>query len=298
MAALQAARIEQIRAPVLRGLSRRKLGLLALLYLVVLVVVAVGGSALTPADPAAQDLRNRLLGPAWAPGGSWSHILGTDFLGRDVLSRIMAGARTSVLIGLSVVAWSGLVGSAAGMAAGVIGGRVESLVMAIADVLLAFPGILLALAIVVMVGPGLLSVTVALGLLSLGVYARMARSVTLSVMGNAYVEASVSLGASRTRLLLRDVLPNAIGPMLITASLELARVILAEAALSFLGLGVQAPTISWGLLLAEGRTYLGPAPWLVIAPGVPIFLTVLSTNIVVQWLRSAHDPTTGTLRAA
>jgi peptide/nickel transport system permease protein len=228
--------------------------------------------------------------PVWEARGSWANLLGTDNLGRDVFSRILHGARLSILIGAAVVAASASFGVLVGLIAGFAGGRVDAVLMRWVDVHVAFPGLLLSLVILVILGPGPGTVILALALNGWMVYARQIRSVVLSVRQLPYIESAEMAGARAGRILFRHILPNLAAPLITLMVLEFARVVLAEAALSFLGVGVQPPAVSWGLDVANGRNYLTSAWWLATFPGLSIALTVLIVNVAASRLRLALDP--------
>ncbi|MEZ5174964.1 MAG: ABC transporter permease [Acidimicrobiia bacterium] len=267
-----------------------KAALLGFIYLVVLVIGAFLAPLLAPYDPAAQSLGDRLLPPFWMDGGGTDHILGTDNLGRDVLSRLIFGARISLLVGTSVVVFAGAVGVVAGLFAGYKGGRTDSVIMRMVDTQVAFPGLLLALMILAVIGPSVGTVILVLSLNGWMVYARVTRGSVLSVKERPYVEAAELVGAKQKRVVFRHILPGLTAPLITLVILEFARVILAEAALSFLGLGIQPPETSWGLDVATGKDYIFRAPWLIIFPGIAIALTVLSANMIASWLRVRTNP--------
>ncbi len=255
-----------------------------LLLTVALIVVALAAPLLSPFDPDAQDTARRLEAP------SHQHLLGLDDLGRDVLSRILFGARVSLRVGFSVVFLASLVGVTLGAISGYFGGIVDLLVMRLCDILLAFPGILLAIALVAVLGPSLNNVIIALATIGWVGYARLVRGQVLKVREMEYVTAARALGAKSPRVIVLHVLPNVINPVIVMATLGLAGAILAEAALSFLGLGVQPPTPSWGAMLTAGRRYLGLANHLAIFPGIAIMLAVMGLNFLGDGLIDALDP--------
>lgn len=248
---------------------------------------AVLGPFVAPYDPASQQLALRLQGPSLA------HPFGLDELGRDVLARIVHGARVSMAVGLAVVTVSSLLGTLLGATAGYFGGRVDDLISRVIDVLLAFPGILLAIALVAVLGPSLVNVVLALCVIGWVGYARLIRGVTLKIRELDFVQAARALGASPPRILLRHVIPGALPALAVQATLGMAGAILAEASLSFLGLGVQPPTPSWGTMLDAGRSHLFDAPHLTIFPGLSIAALVLGFNFVGDGLRDRVDPRTG-----
>lgn len=257
---------------------------IGLVLVVATVVLAVAGPWLVPADPRVQDLALRLAGPSLA------HPLGLDELGRDILARLVAGARVSLLVGLSVVSVSAAVGLLIGGVAGYAGGWVDTLIGRVIDVLMAFPGILLAIALVAALGPSLEHVVLALTTIGWVGFARLVRGQVLKAREFEYVQAARSLGASAPRVLWRHVLPSAYPAVLVQATLGMAGAIVAEASLSFLGLGVQPPTPSWGAMLDAGRGHLLDAPHLTIFPGVAIALLVLGFNFLGDGLRDRMDP--------
>lgn len=267
-----------------------KAGLAGLLFLTALVVTAIFAPLLAPHDPHAQDLMSMRVPPVWEGAGSWTHPLGTDALGRDVLSRLMYGARISLFVGVAVVAISGTVGLVAGLVAGYLGGRVDRIVMRTIDTQIAFPGLLISILLASLLGPSVRTVIIALAINGWMIYARMARSVVLTVKETAYVEAAEIIGCRPRRVMLKHVLPNLAAPMSTLAVLEFARIVLAEAALSYLGVGVKRTDISWGLDVSAGQDFVFNAWWMVVMPGIVISLTVLSVNLVASWLRIVTDP--------
>jgi peptide/nickel transport system permease protein len=273
-----------------RGGARRLTAAIAGFILLVVVVLGVGAPLLTPHNPAAVDIRNLLAPPMWAEGGQRDHLLGTDHLGRDVFSRLAYGARISLTVGLSAVAVAGAFGVTLGLIAGYYGGWIDDVIMRLADFELAFPFILLAIAVLAVLGPGLTKVILVLALTGWAQYCRLARAQTLGLRETEFVEAARTLGASTTRILLRHVLPNILAPIIVIASFSVAGVIIAEASLSFLGLGVPPAVPSWGGMLSEGRTYMERAWWLVTFPGLALMLAVLSINVLGDTLRDTLDP--------
>jgi peptide/nickel transport system permease protein len=231
-------------------------------------------------DPYDQDLGRALLPPAWQAGADPSYLLGTDYLGRDLLSRLVYGARTSLLVGVSAVVLAGLIGVPLGLLAGYSGGWADIVIMRLADAQLAFPPIVLAIGILTMVTPGLLPIVGVLGIIGWVQYARVIRGQTLSLREREFVEAARVLGAGRWRILLRHVLPNALGPILVIATVNVSAMILAEASLSFLGIGVRPPTAAWGTMLSEGREVFNVAWWNAVFPGLAIVWTVLGINLL------------------
>ena len=259
------------------------------------VLLLIGGSAvfapqLAPWDPARQMLTKRLRPPMWQARGLREHPLGTDHLGRDILSRILHGGRISLGVGLTAVTLSALIGVTLGLLAGFFGGRADALIMRIVDVFLAIPYILLAMGVVFALGPSLLNVILVMGATRWVQFARIVRADVLSIREREFVAGARARGNRPLRLLLRHVLPNALTPIIVVATLELAFMIIYESALSFLGLGVQPPTPTWGWMLADGRNYVATAWWLATFPGLAIMLTVLAVNLLGDWLRDTLDP--------
>jgi len=271
-------------------LWRDKTGFTGVVLIGVLLFMAVAAPLIAPHDPSAQDLRARLRPPVWEEKGTWKHVLGTDHLGRDVLSRVIYGSRVSLLVGTAVVFVAGTFGVVMGLLAGYRGGRTDSYVMRWIDTQVAFPGLLLALIILAVIGPSMITVIIVLSLNGWMVYGRMTRGAVLSVRQTPYVEAAEILGCKGKRVIFRHILPNLTSPLLTLAILEFARIVLAEAALSFLGLGIQPPATSWGLDVANGKNYMFRAWWLVTMPGIAIAITVLAINLVASWMRLISDP--------
>ena len=273
-----------------RELKRDKTGLIGMILITALVLMAVFAPYISPHDPTDQDLTARLVPPVWYEKGTWNHMLGTDHLGRDVLSRTIHGARVSLWVGAAVVLLAGGFGVVMGLMAGYLGGRTDAFVMRWIDTQVAFPGLLLALIILAVIGPSLTTVVVVLALNGWMVYGRMTRSAVLSIRQSPYVEAAEVVGCRWPRIIFRHILPNLTSPLLTLAILEFARIVLAEAALSFLGLGIQPPATSWGLDVSMGKNYMFMAWWLVTIPGCAIAVTVLAINLVASWLRLISDP--------
>jgi peptide/nickel transport system permease protein len=267
-----------------------KAGFFGALLVLIFVLVALLASWITPHNPSTQQIAERLMPPFWEHGGSMSHLLGTDQLGRDIFSRVIYGSRISLLVGVSVVVIAGAFGTTVGVISGYFGGRMDGFIMRVVDTQGAFPGLLLALLILAAVGPSVHTVIIVLCLDGWLMYARVARGTVLSLREMPYVEAAELVGCRPRRVMVRHVAPNLTSPILTVAVLEFARIILAEAVLSFLGLGVQPPQMSWGLEIAEGQDYVYSAWWLVTFPGIAIAVTVLGVNMFASWLRVAADP--------
>lgn len=273
-----------------RELWHDKAGLFGVVFLVVLVLCAVLAPLVAPHDPGDQDLVNRLKPPFWSDGGSTEFLLGTDGLGRDVLSRLLYGARISLFVGVAVVALAGAFGVVMGLLAGYRGGVVDRVIMRTVDTQIAFPGLLIAILLASLIGPSVRTVVIVLAINGWMIYARMARGVVLSVKETAYVEAAEIIGCRPKRVMFVHILPNLAAPLSTLAVLEFARIVLAEAALSYLGVGVKRTDISWGLDVASGQDFIFNSWWLVVMPGALISLTVLSVNLVASWLRIVSDP--------
>ena len=251
-----------------------------------IAVIALVGNTLVPHDPFAQDLGNRLKPPFWMEGTQPGHLLGTDQLGRDYLARLAYGARISLLIGIMTVITSGLIGITLGVLGGFFGGRVDDAVMFAITTRLSIPVVLVALAVVGLMGSGLGLVVATLGLLLWDRFAVVARATTMQIRNLDYVNAARCAGASTSHLLIKEILPNIASHLAVVATLEMALAILLEAALSFLGLGVPPPLPSWGLMIAEGKDYMFFSPWVIMVPGVALFVLVLGINLVGDGLRN------------
>jgi peptide/nickel transport system permease protein len=292
-----------------RALLRDQVTLLALLIALVVVVSAVGAEVVAPHNPYLQDLRLRNTPPSFeavpaVPGleaperwlglidrSAIPHVLGTDQLGRDELSRLIYGARISLVVGLATAAFSGLVGTPLGLLAGFYRGWVDDLIMRLVDVQMGFPSLMLALVVLYAVGPGFQNLVIVLAVTRWMLYARMARRMAMSLRESPFIEGARVIGCGDGRIIVRHLLPNIMAPILVLMTLEVTRAMLSEAALSFLGLGIQPPQASWGLMLAQGREYITSAWWLVTIPGIAILLATLSINLLATWLRGITDPT-------
>jgi len=273
-----------------KQLKSSPVALTGVVILTVLVFVAFVAPLIAPLDPGAIDIRLRLTPPAWADGGSVDHLLGTDNVGRDVLSRIIYGARVSLFVGVATVAIGGVIGSILGLVAGYFRGWVETVIMRLVDIQLAFPSILLAVAIMALVGPSMMNVIFVLSLATWAPFCRVARGQTLQVCNQEYITAAHSLGLKDIPILIRHVIPNIINPLIVVASFALATNIINEASLSFLGVGVPPSTPTWGGMLGEGRNYLRIAWWVSTLPGIALMLCVYSVNMLGDWLRDYYDP--------
>lgn len=274
----------------LRDLMKSRMAMMAVLIIFTVIFVAIAAPLLTQHDPTYTDLLLRLHPPVPFPGSSPDHFLGTDAVGRDIWARLAYGARISLTVGFVVVFISGLIGITLGLITGYFGGWIDDVVMRLADIQLAFPFILLMLAVLAVVGPGLRNLIVVMGVTGWVGYARVVRGEVLSLREKEFVEAAHAMGASNFRILFRTLLPNVFAPVMIIASFSVASVIIAEASLSFLGLGVRPDTPTWGIMLNEGREYMKSGWWLTTIPGLAIATTVFSINVLGDWLRDELDP--------
>ncbi|HDZ48902.1 hypothetical protein LCGC14_0073280 [marine sediment metagenome] len=270
-------------------LNNRSLAL-GLMIITSLGIIALLAPWLAPHDPYLQNTANRMVPPFWHETGSWTHPLGTDRLGRDYLSRLIYGTRISLFIGIVVALISGLIGTTLGVLAGYFGGRVDAVVSYLLTTRLAMPVVLVALAMASLIGGSMLTVTLLLGLLLWDRFAVVARSATLQLRDAEYVQAARALGCPLPYILLREVLPNIAGALIVVATLEVANAILLEATLSFLGMGVQPPLPSWGLMIAEGKAYMFFQPWVITIPGSALFVLVLAINLLGDGLRDLSAP--------
>lgn len=260
--------------------------------LVVLACAAVAGIAGPPllAHPALhQDLLLRLQPPVWN-GGTWAHPLGTDPLGRDVLARIIVASRVSLEVGMLAVVLSAAIGGIAGLVAGFYGGLADRMLMRVADVQLSVPYLLLAIAIIAVLGPSLRNVVLALGAGGWTTYARILRSLALSLRRREFVEAATAIGTRNHLIILRHILPQTFGTFSVVAAVGVGQVIVTESALSFLGLGVQPPDVTWGTMVGDGRNYLSTAWWVATFPGLALMLVIIAINLVADWLSESFDP--------
>ncbi len=272
------------RCRALRAFVSNRMAILGTVILLLVAVLALAGPIISPYDPDKPSLSERLQPPSAA------HLLGTDEMGRDLATRIAYGARISVALGFFAVALAALLGVPLGLMAGYFGGRWDTVIQRAVDVLLTLPSIVLSIALVSVMGAGVVSVILAVAITSTPVYARLARAVALTLRGRDYVMAARSLGSSDLRILLRHILPNALAPIIVQASLGVGTAILVASSLGFLGLGVQPPMAEWGVMLSRGRTFITTAPFVITFPGVAIALTVLAFNLLGDGLRDALDP--------
>lgn len=275
----------------IRSMVQAKWPLVALIILLAVAIAAVFGPWISPLDPNRQDIMMRLADPLTEGRRNAFFLLGTDGLGRDVLSRLLYGARISLMVGICAIMVGGTIGVVAGLVAGYFGGWIDDVIMRLGDIQLAFPFILLAIMFLVILGPGVMNIIIVLGVGQWVTYARIVRAQTLSLREKEYVEAARAIGDSTFLIIFRTILPNIIAPLTVIASFNVASVILSEASLSFLGLGVPPNVPTWGAMLADSRDQLMANKWwLAFFPGIAIVLTVLSFNILGDWLRDFLDP--------
>lgn len=263
---------------------------LGLAIIGLIVLAAAVGPTISSHDPLRQDLGGRLRPPAWVAGGNPAYPLGTDQLGRDVLTRLVYGARTSLLIGFGAVLLSGTAGTLLGLIAGYYGGLADRAIMRLADIQFSFPFILLVITLVAVLGPGLGSVVLAMAVGGWATYARVVRAQVLALKGREFVEAARCLGAGSLEILYRHIFPGTVGPLSVIGTYSVGQMMVFAAALDFLGLGIQPPTPAWGTMLADGLAYLDTAWWLNVFPGLALVLTVLGLNLVGDAIRAAADP--------
>lgn len=264
--------------------------LISFFVLGVVVIAAAGGAALAPHDPNGLNLMATFRPPIWVEGGVWAHPLGTDNLGRDILSRIIMGARVSLVVALYAIVFSGAIGALIGMISGYFGGWVDTIIMRLVDVQLSIPPLALALVLAAVLKPGMTTVVIVIVVTYWCWYARIIRGEILSLKEREYVALARVAGVSTPVIFRRHLLPNVLNTLLVLASLQIGQVIIFEASLSFLGLGIQMPQVSWGLMLADARGYITRAWWTLTLPGVAIMLVCLASNMVGDWLRDTFDP--------
>jgi len=274
-----------------KSMVKAKWPLLAIAILLVVLFAAIFGPLVAPADPNRQNIMLRLADPLTTARNRVFYLLGTDGLGRDIFSRLLYGSRISLMVGICAIAVGGAIGTIAGLVSGYFGGWIDDVIMRVADIQLAFPFILLAIMFLVVLGPGVVNIILVLGIGQWVTYARIVRAQTLSLKQKEFVEAARAIGDRTSVVLFRTILPNVVGPLTVIASFNVASVILSEASLSFLGLGVPPSVPTWGSMLAESRDQLlANKWWLAFFPGIAIVLTVLSFNILGDWLRDFFDP--------
>ena len=261
-----------------------------LFIIVVFVLCAILANVITTQDAYSVHLPNRLIPPFWQEGGSLNHLLGTDPLGRDILTRIIFGARVSVIIAITALTIGGGFGTLVGLTAGFYGGKIDTLLMRFADITLAFPLILFAILLVMVLGPSMINVIIAISLVLWARYARVIRGEVLGLMQRDFIARAKVSGASDWRIMMRHLLPNVMPTLIVLLTLQVGWVIIVEASLSFLGAGIPPPTPAWGSMLADGREYVSTAWWVTTIPGIAIMLVVLAFNLAGDWLRERLDP--------
>jgi peptide/nickel transport system permease protein len=269
----------------MRKLLRNRFAAIGLFVILLLIVTAIFAPLFATHDPYDMDVTKTLLGP-----GEFGHILGTDSFGRDIFSRIVYGARISLIVGIAAVLFGAVLGSLLGLISGYFGGKTDTIIMRIMDGMMAFPFILLAIVLMTVLGQGLVNVILAIGISNIPGFARVVRGQVLTVKESEYIEVTRSLGAKHGRIIFKHVVPNSIAPLIVYATMSVAGAIISEASLSFLGLGVQPPTASWGSMLQEGKNFLVLSPELATFSGLAILITVLGINIFGDGLRDALDP--------
>ena len=274
----------------LREVARRPSALAGGLLLAMVLMVSIGFPLIYRIDPLEQDLLARFTPPVWQEGGTWQYPLGTDNLGRDILARLLYGSRVSLLVGFSAVLVAEAAGILLGLISGYYGGKLDSLIMRIADIFMAYPFMLLTISVIAVLGTSIFNLILVLGLSDWVTYARTIRGSVLSLKKKEYVEASRAIGTPHRVIIFRHVLPNVVSPLLVLGTLRVANIIIWESGLSFLGMGVPPPMPTWGRMLAEGRLYITDAWWLVTLPGLAIMVTILSINLLGDGLRDALDP--------
>ena len=276
--------------PALRRIGRLRWGLAAGGVLLVIVASAVFAPWIAPHDPLAVNIRHRLAAPAWMEGGTAAHVLGTDQVGRDLLSRMIFGGRVSLVVGVAAVLLSASIGVLLGLGAGYFGRRTDWTIMTGVNVMLTFPFVLLALAVIAVLGPSLVNMIIVLGVAGWPIYARVVRAETMAIREREFVLAGRALGMSHLRIVFRQIVPNLTSAIVVIATLQVAQVIILESFLSFLGLGIQPPTPAWGNMLGEGRVYMLNSWWIATFPGLAIFVTTLMINLMGNALRDWLDP--------
>jgi peptide/nickel transport system permease protein len=274
----------------LRRAWRLKWGIAAGVFMLVVVATAVFAPTVAPQDPLAVNIRHRLTPPAWMEGGTHDNVLGTDQVGRDLLSRIVYGGRVSLTVGVAAVIISATIGVLLGLGAGYFGGRTDWTITTLVNVMLTFPFVLLALSVIAVLGPSLTNMIIVLGIAGWPIYCRVVRAETLALREREFVLAARALGTSHVRIMFRQLLPNLVSAVVVIATLQVAQVIILESFLSFLGLGVQPPTPAWGNMLGEGRVYMLNSWWIAAFPGLAIFVTTLGINLMGNALRDWLDP--------
>jgi|SRR5690625_12965 len=286
----------RISNKLLRNLWRSKTGLLGFSIVSIVVLMAILAPLIAPHDPVGANPANINQPPFWLEGGSMEHILGTDNLGRDLLSRVLYGSRISLVVGILAVVISGTIGLAVGLLSGYFGGFIDNLLMRIVDAFLAIPGILLVLVFLAVLKPGISTLIFIIGITTWVTYARVIRGDVLVVKEQEYVKAAISMGVSHWKIIMRHILPNIFTSFIVISTLSVASTIILEASLSFLGMGIQSPSITWGGMLSSGRNYLATNWWIATFPGIALTLTVLGIILLGDWLRDVLDPRQGKRR--
>ena len=279
-----------------RLLLKSPSGMLGLIIVLVVVFVAIFADFIIPCTPEEIDLLNMAQPPCWAEGGSMDHILGTDILGRDIFSRILVGSRVSLLVGIFSVVVAGLIGTVMGVLSGYFGGWIDSVVMRITDAFYSIPLTLFAMVMLTIMDPGVLTLVFVIGVTNWPFYARMVRGEVPGLKNKEYVKAARTIGTSGGMIMMRHILPNILPTFIVVSTLSVASSILIEASLSFLGLGIQPPAVSWGVMLSDGRNYLATNWWMATFPGIAISVTVLGIMLLGNWLRDVLDPKNQGLR--
>jgi len=287
---LQAPAAPEAARAAWRRLGRLKWGLGGAAVFLVIVLSAVFAPVISPHDPLSVDIRHRMVPPSWMDGGTREHLLGTDQIGRDLLSRVIWGGRVSLVVGVTAVLLSATIGVLLGLAAGYFAGQVDWSIMTVINVMLTFPFVLLALAVIAVLGPSVPNMITVLGVTGWPVYARVIRAETFALREREFVLAARALGMSHARIIFGQILPNLVSPIVVVATLQIAQVVILESFLSFLGLGVQPPTPAWGNMLGEGRVYMLNSWWIAAFPGLAIFITTLVINLMGNGLRDWLDP--------
>jgi ABC-type dipeptide/oligopeptide/nickel transport system permease subunit len=289
-AGLQAPAAPDVAGGAWRRLGRLKWGVGGAIVFLLIVASALLAPVISPHDPLTVDIKHRMVPPAWMEGGTPEHLLGTDQIGRDLLSRVIWGGRVSLLVGVTAVLLSATIGVLFGLAAGYFAGQVDWSIMTFINVMLTFPFVLLALAVIAVLGPSVPNMIMVLGATGWPVYARVIRAETFALRERDFVTAARALGMSHLRIIFGQILPNLVSPIVVVATLQIAQVIILESFLSFLGLGVQPPTPAWGNMLGEGRVYMLNSWWIAAFPGLAIFITTLVINLMGNGLRDWLDP--------
>jgi|SRR5690625_3936786 len=276
----------------LRLLLKSKTGTFGFIIVILVILLAIFAPQIAPYDPNAQDYAKLNTPPMWLDGGSSEHVLGTDNLGRDMLSRIIYGTRISLLVGVFSVVVAGAIGMLFGLLAGYYGGFIDNVLMRLVDTFLAIPSILFVLVILGVIGPGVTTLIVVIGITNWTIYARLIRGEVLSIKEREFVKAARTIGTSNFVIISKHILPNVFSSFIVVSTLSVATTIILEASLSFLGLGIQPPNISWGEMLTAGRDYLSTSWWIATFPGIAITITVLGIIFLGDWLRDVLDPRT------